>query len=278
MTAFTVTRSPHAQFKTDWRHARRKNTLARVHDLRLIALSLRYSSWSMRPWIVLTHAGANFVTEVVELPGLQRQGEEADSGAGLAYIPATELSERRALGSVTGLFPVLRIGDTAIHESLAICELVAETFPAAGLWPADGLARARARSLCCEMVSGFMSLRGELSCHLFGRVPEFAPSAPTRKEIVRVFEIWSGCLDRSGGPFLFGEFGITDAMYYPVLTRLRTYCVPLAEAVESYARALGNLAAVKQLEKLALSHPRIPIYDEYLTRLGGDPIAGQPAG
>jgi len=232
----------------------------------------------MRPWLALTHAGARFVTEVVELPGLQRQGEDADSGAGLAFISATELAERRALGSISGLFPVLRVGDTAIHESLAICELVAELFPAAGLWPADRLTRARARSLCCEMVSGFTSLRGEMSSHLFGRVRGFAPSAPTRKEIARVFEIWSGCVDRSGGPFLFGAFGIADAMYYPVLTRLRTYGVPLAESVTDYARALENLTAVKQLEAIALTHPRIPIYDDYLTRLGGDPIAGQPAG
>jgi len=228
----------------------------------------------MRPWIVLTHAGANFVTEVVELPGLQRQGEDSAGGAGLAFISATELTERRALGSVTGLFPVLRVGDTTVHESLAICEFVAEMFPGAGLWPTDSLTRARARSLCCEMLSGFMSLRGEMSCHLFGRVPGFAPSAPTRKEIARVFEIWSGCLDRSGGPFLFGDFGIVDAMYYPVLTRLRTYCVPLVERLEDYAGALEDLAAVEQLEATALSHPRIPIYDEYLTRLGGDPVAG----
>src|SRR5690606_8896853 len=173
-------------------------------DLTLTVLSLRYSSWSMRPWIVLTHAGAQFATETVELPHMTRKADEPEE--------TLALGDRRKLGSVHGLFPVLRVGDTPIHESLAICEYVAETFPHAALWPDDALRRAQARAISCEMVSGFRAIRGELSSHLFGRVAGFAPSADARAEIDRVFELLGECLQRSGGPFLFGRFGIADAM------------------------------------------------------------------
>jgi glutathione S-transferase len=220
------------------------NTLLAMPRLKLTVLSLRYSSWSMRPWLVLTHAGAPFDTEAVELAHMQRQGESDGSG-GLTKIEPASLSDRRALGSVHGLFPVLRIDDVPIHESLAICEYAADAFPDAGLWPQDFLSRAQARAISCEMVSGFASMRGELSCHLFGRVPGFTPSASALQDILRIFELWSECLDRSGGPFLFGRFCIADAMYFPVLTRLRTYGVPIAEAVTGYARSLDTLPAVQ---------------------------------
>src|SRR5687767_13539316 len=107
--------------------------------LRLCVLSLRYSSWSMRPWLALRHAGAEFVTDtaVIELgkrnPNDPKDAERERSGA--------ELVERRKIGSVTGLFPVLYAGETPIHESLAICEWVGEAFPAAGLWPDEPLER-----------------------------------------------------------------------------------------------------------------------------------------
>jgi glutathione S-transferase len=118
-----------------------------MSKLTLTVLSLRYSSWSMRPWLALTHAGVKFETETVELPHMQRAGD------------TTSLAQRRAMGSVRGLFPVLRVDGTAIHESLAICEYVADTHAATQLWPADALRRAEARAICSEMVSGFTSMR-----------------------------------------------------------------------------------------------------------------------
>ena len=234
--------------------------------LKLTVLSLRYSSWSMRPWLALTHAGATFDTETVELAHMQKQGVEP-----------TSLSDRRALGSIHGWFPVLRVDGIPIHESLAISEYVAEAFPDAGLWPEDSLSRALARAISCEMVSGFMNMRGELSCHLFGRVPGFAPSSAAHSDISRIFEIWSECLDRSGGPFLFGDFCIADAVYFPVLTRLRTYGVPLPETIMGYERALDTLPAVRKLIELARTEPRTPIYDDYVRGLGGDPDAALAA-
>jgi glutathione S-transferase len=233
-----------------------------MSKLKLTVLSLRYSSWSMRPWLVLYHAGVPYDTETVALPHMSRQSE------------TTSLAERRAMGSVRGLFPVLRVGDTAIHESLAICEYIADAFPEARLWPTEPLQRAAARAICSEMVSGFSAMRNELSCHLFGRVPSFKASEAARTDIERVFEIWSEKLEASGGPFLFGRFTIADAMYFPVLTRFRTYGVDVPRSLAAYTEALEAQPAVRALIAVAATAPRIPVYDDYLRRFGGDPDAG----
>lgn len=223
-------------------------------NLHLTVLSLRYSSWSMRPWLVLTQAGADFACETVMLES----------------FTSTSLTERRSLGSVSGLFPVLRVDGEPIHESLAIAEYVAETFPDARLWPERGLDRARARAITAEMVSDFSALRGELSCHLFGRVRDFTPSPASQANIERVFEIWSECLARSGGPFLFGEVSIADFFYCPVLTRFRTYGIALPDELKAYGDALGTQPAVTALAAKARSEPSMELYDDYIRGLGGE--------
>ena len=232
-----------------------------MSKLELTVLSLRYSSWSMRPWLVLYHTGVPYETETVELPHMLRAGD------------TTSLAQRRAKGSVRGLFPVLRVDGTPIHESLAICEYVADTHPEARLWPEDALRRAEARAICSEMVSGFTSMRGEMSCHWLGRVPNFKPSPAARADVDRVFELWNEKLDRSGGPFLFGHFSIADAMYFPVLTRFRTYGVELPPRLAVYAEALEAHPPVRALLDKARTAPRIPVYDDALRKLGGDPDA-----
>lgn len=228
--------------------------------LKLTVLSLRYSSWSMRPWLALTAAGAKFETETVPLE------------LGTANPPS--LAERRKLGSVRGLFPVLRVDGTPIHESLAICEYVAEAFPQAGLWPADPVRRAEARAISCEMLSGFGDLRREMSCALFARVRNFSPGASAQTDVARVFEIWNEKLERSGGPFLFGKFSVADAMYYPVRTRFRTYGVAIPSSLTAYVEALDAHPAVRALVELARQAPRIAAYDAAMRKLGGEPDAG----
>jgi glutathione S-transferase len=245
--------------------------------LELTVLSLRYSSWSMRPWLALTHAGAEFVTETVALPHMMGQHGRSNGSKEPLRVEPTPLSDRRALGSVSGLFPVLRVDGVPIHESLAICEYVAEAFPDAGLWPESMLERARARAICSEMVSGLTAMRGELSSHLFARVPGFTPSSPVIADVARVFELWNDALARSGGPFLFGRFGIADAMYYPVCTRFRTYGVPVPDELAPYVAALDTAPAVQVLVEVAATAPRIAVYDHYVRRLGGDPDAGLAA-
>lgn len=226
-------------------------------ELKLTVLSLRYSSWSMRPWLVLTHAGARFETTTVELESFE----------------STTLTERRALGSVAGLFPILRVDGNPIHESLAIAEYAAESFPEAHLWPESGFERARARAITCEMVSNFAAIRSEMACHLFGRVPGFVPSEQAVRNIDRVFEIWSECLGRSGGPYLFGRPTIADFFYYPVLTRFHTYGIGIPGDLTGYATAIEGLPTVQALIAKARSEPSLSIYDNYIQKLGGNPIA-----
>lgn len=228
----------------------------------LTVLSLAYSSWSMRAWLTLTQSGIDFSTRTVELPNMKRQGD----GAVLAEVPSGSLEERQQLGSVSGLFPVLQVGETRIHESLAICEFAAENY-APSLWPSDTMARAQARSISCEMLGGFMNLRGELSCNLFGRIRGYQPSSSTEQDLVRIFSIWRECLARWHGPFLFGEFSIADAMYFPVLSRLWTYDVAIPDDLQDYAHNLEQSPAVQALLATAAQAPAIPIYDDYLSSL-----------
>lgn len=240
--------------------------------LRLVVVSLRYSSWSIRPWLVLQHAGASFETETAEVE-LGRQSLATGDDAALAKLARDKVEQRRKQGSVAGLFPVLHVDGVPIHESLAICEYVNEAFPAAQLWPEAVLARARARAISTEMATSFANMRMNMSCHLFGRVPSFRPNGATQRDVDRVFEIWREALERSGGPFLFGRFSIADAMFFPVRTRLRTYGVAVAGDLASYVRALDELPAVRALHEVARSAPAVPAYDAYLRSLGGDPNA-----
>jgi len=215
-----------------------------------------YSSWSMRPWIAMKAAGIGFDEVVIPL-----YTDDADKQKILDYSPA-------------GKVPILIDGGVTIWDSLAILEYLAEKFPDKGFWPADAGTRAHARAICAEMVSGFSAMRNELSCHLFGRVPSFKPSEAARTDIERVFEIWNEKLEASGGPFLFGRFTIADAMYFPVLTRFRTYGIELPRPLVHYAEALEAQPAVQALIAVAATAPRIPVYDDYLRRFGGDPDAG----
>jgi glutathione S-transferase len=243
-----------------------------MSGLRLYVISLRYSSWSMRPWLALTHAGAEFETETAEMQLGKRYPSAPDKAADADA--ARELASRRTKGSVTGLFPVLSVDGCLIHESLAICEWVNEAYPDARLMPENAIERARVRAISCEMLSGFVHMRNHMSCHLFGRAPSFEPDAATQRDIARVFEIWTEALDRSGGPFLFGRFGVADAMYFPVRTRLRTYGVSIPDHLVPYVSALDTLPAVTRLEAVARTAPLVPVYDDYIRSLGGDPAAG----
>lgn len=242
-----------------------------MSSLRLTVLSLRYSSWSMRPWLALRHAGANFITDTVEVDLTKRNPNNPGDAA--AEKAGDTLRARRKIGSVTGLFPVLHVDDVAIHESLAICEWVNEMFPEANLWPTDTLARARARALSCEMVSGFSNIRTHLSSHLFGRALDMKRDAATNAETARVFELWDDALARSGGPFLFGRFSIADCMYYPMRARFRSYGVAIPRGLEAYVAALDAAPAVTALVEIARGAPRISAYDDYMRSVGGDPDA-----
>lgn len=170
-----------------------------------------WSSWSMRPWLVLKRAGADFTETPIAL-----RTEATDA-------------KIRAAGSPSGLVPVLKDGDLVIWDSLAISEYVAEAFPAAGLWPTDRTAKALGRAASAEMHSGFHSLRGELSMDLAKRVVSTLVPA-TEADVRRVVELWLSLLRQFGGPFLLGAtWTIADAFFTPVATRFRTYGVRLSD-------------------------------------------------
>lgn len=211
--------------------------------LRLVCANLNYSSWSVRPWLALKHAGLAFKTHDV---GLRTQDGWKD---------------RILAFSGAGKVPILVDGSLSIHESLAICEYVAELAPAAQLWPEDAKLRARGRAISCEMHSGFAALRGRLGMNLRARTQHTPKSPEIDADIARVLDIWRASLSSSGGPFLLGAFSIADCMFFPVATRFRTYGVPLPEDAQAYSAALFALPQVQELEEIAQGTPAIPLYD-----------------
>ena len=197
-------------------------------SLRLVIANKNYSSWSMRPWVLLTQAGIAF--EEVLLPFAQDNRVEGIE----AYSPTRKV-------------PVLMIDGEPVWDSLAICETVAEMFPDRRLWPADAVARSHARSVCAEMHSGFQELRKNMPMNLRTAHPGKGRTPGSERDIARIVQLWERCRDRFGGsgPLLFGHFTVADAMYAPVATRFRTYGVTLPPVAESYCDALLDLPAVR---------------------------------
>ena len=215
-----------------------------MSELLLVVGNKNYSSWSLRPYLALAQTGAAFRTEVIVLD----QPDTRDRI--LARNPA-------------GKVPVLVDGDLTIWDSLAICEYLAETYPAAKLWPADRVARARARSVAAEMHSGFPALRGAMPMNLRARKPGVGHTPDALADAARVQQVWRECLRASGGPFLFGHFTIADAMFAPVTARFTTYGVPLDAQLAAYVDAVAGLPAYKAWLADALQESwTSPKYDE----------------
>jgi len=201
--------------------------------MELVIGTKKWSSWSLRPWLVLKRSGLPF-TET-EIP-MRRDRETAAAIA--AHSPS-------------GLVPVLKDGDLMIWDSLAISEYVAEKVPS--LWPADPARRAQARSAAAEMHSGFSSLRGECPMDLTAPARAVELSPATHKDIRRIVGLWSDLLKTSGGPFLAGEWSIADAFFTPVAARFRTYGVMLSDfgdagACGEYAERLLETPEFRECE------------------------------
>jgi glutathione S-transferase len=199
-----------------------------VKPLKLAVANKNYSSWSMRPWVLLTQAGIAF--EEIQL-------KFSDDGR----VPGVERY------SPTGQVPVLIVDGEPVWDSLAICEAVAELFPDKRLWPADARARQIARSICAEMHAGFRNLRGAMPMNIRASLPGRGMSPPVQQDIDRIAAIWESCRARcgQGGELLFGQFTVADAFYVPVATRFLTYGVTLPGAAQRYADALLALPAVR---------------------------------
>ena len=196
--------------------------------LRLVIGNKNYSSWSMRPWLALRASNIPFEETFIPL-----------------YTGAPD--KQRILDiSPAGKVPILVDGDVTVWDSLAIIEYLAEKFPDKKLWPEDRAARARARAISAEMHSGFAALRNECGMNLHRPIGAVALSAEAQGNVARVQEIWTECLSRYGGPFLFGAFSGADAMYGPVVHRFRTYAIGVTPVAARYMEAMQGLPAFQE--------------------------------
>jgi glutathione S-transferase len=197
--------------------------------MKLVIGNKNYSSWSLRPWVLLRQAGIEFDEEQLSFnsPTFKRDA--------LAFAP-------------TGKVPVLIDGGLTLWDSLAIAEYVAEKHPDKRLWPGDPALRAEARAICAEMHSGFQALRTNMPMNIAAFLPGLGWNVAVQKDIDRISAIWTGLRSRNaaGGPFLFGHFTVADAYYAPVVSRLNTYRPAVSDAVNAYMRTILALPAMQQ--------------------------------
>jgi glutathione S-transferase len=203
--------------------------------LKLYIGNKNYSSWSMRPWVLLRQADIAF--EEVKL-----RFDSFDSTS----------TFKRAVNSVTpvGKVPVLEDGDLAVWDTLAIAEYLAEKFPSKTLWPARTAARARARSICAEMHSGFGALRSACPMNIEADLAAtgaliWRDKPAVRADVQRIISMWGELLAEHQGQMLFGDFCIADAYFAPVAMRLASYALPVPREISAYIQRLSALPGVK---------------------------------
>jgi glutathione S-transferase len=224
-----------------------------MSDLTLVIGNQNYSSWSMRPWVLLTGLGIAF--REVKL-----------------RFHTDEWRREIERWSPSRMVPVLWRGGEAVWDSLAILEAVHEWYPQHGVWPRDPAARAFARSMCAEMHSGFRDLRSGMPMNIRASLPGRGMSPAAQANIDRIESLWSEARRRfnTQGPFLFGAFGAADAMYAPVVMRFATYAVQLSADSARYCEAVRESPGVRAWIEGALQEKEVVAEDE--------PYAAAPAG
>jgi glutathione S-transferase len=203
--------------------------------LKLYIGNKNYSSWSMRPWVLLKQAGIPFEEVKVRFDSFEAQSTFKQTL--LAITPV-------------GKVPVLLDGDLAVWDTLAIAEYLAEQYPEHQLWPADVKARARARSICAEMHSGFGALRSACPMNIEADLAEtgrlvWRDKAAVRSDVARIVAMWGELLATYQGPLLFGRFSIADAYFAPVAMRLSRYALPVPPEISAYIERLSALPGVQ---------------------------------
>jgi glutathione S-transferase len=195
--------------------------------LQLLIGNKNYSSWSMRPWVLLKHFGIPF--EEIKLR--------------FELAPDSDFYRRLGHFTPTHKVPVLVVDGFPVWDTLAIIETIAELHPDLPIWPADGNSRARARSLACEMHAGFTGLRTHAPMNIEARLPQVGQRIWTeqegvRSDLQRIDAMWQSQLQALGGPFLCGAFSALDAYYAPVAARVRTYGLPMSNTSLHYIERL----------------------------------------
>lgn len=224
--------------------------------LTLYIANKNYSSWSMRPWVLMKQKGIEFNEVMVPID---------------SFDPDSEFKKQLAAVSPVAKAPVLVDGSDGepivIWDSMAIVEYLAERFPSLKLWPEDFRQRAEARCICAEMHSGFQALRSACIMNIDASLSEagaliWRDNAGVRADIARIVQMWQGLLSRHGGPMLFGEFSIADAFYAPVVMRMKTYALPVPDEVKAYMQRVIVLPGVQAWIQEALAEDGFVVVDE----------------
>ena len=220
--------------------------------LQLYIGNKNYSSWSMRPWVLLTQAGIAFDEVMVRFD---------------SFDPGSAFKKTLANATPTGKVPLLVDGDLAVWDTLAIAEYVAEQYPDKQLWPADKAARARARSICAEMHSGFTALRGNCPMNIDANLADtgaliWRDKPAVRADVQRLVDMWSALLAEHRGPLLFGNFTVADAYFAPVCMRLKTYALPVPPAIAAYVDRVCALPGVQAWITQALAEKDFLDFEE----------------
>lgn len=181
--------------------------------------SRNYSSWSLRGWLLCKLAGIDFEVEEVSISDPDNRAEL------LLFAPSV-------------LVPRLIHHGASVWDTLAIAQFLNEEYPEAGMLPEDRIVRAHCRSICGEIHSGFYNLRSALPMNLRAQYKTFRIFGGAQADIDRIQAIWAECLERWGGPFLYGRPTIADAMYAPVCTRFLTYSVPVTDTTKAYCETI----------------------------------------
>jgi glutathione S-transferase len=205
-------------------------------DATLTISSKNYSSWSLRGWLLCKMAGLKFTEEIVD-------SDDPDTRQELLLLSPSVLVPRLTHGKVT------------VWDTLAIAEYLAEIAPKAGLLPADQVVRAHCRAVSGEIHSGFYNLRSALPMNLKARHEAFKMFSGARPDVERIKAIWTECLDTYGGPYLFGDLTMADAMYAPVCTRFRTYAVELEPDLAAYCETIFAWPLMQEWTEGALAEP-----------------------
>ncbi len=224
--------------------------------LKLYIGNKNYSSWSMRPWVLLKQSGIPFEEVMARFD---------------SFAPGSQFKQLVAPVNPVGKVPALVdhsvAGGLAVWDTLAIAEYLAEKFPEKQLWPSDVAARARARSVCAEMHSGFAALRSHCGMNIEASLPQIGQlvwrdQSAVRADVERIVAMWSELLQIHGGPMLFGDFSIADAYFAPVVTRLKTYALPVPTLIGDYVDRVLALSGVQAWMADALAEKDFVVFDE----------------
>lgn len=215
-----------------------------------------YSSWSMRPWVLMKQAGIDFEEVMVRFD---------------EFTEGSNFKNTMAPLSPTALVPLLADGEIKVWDTLSIVEYLAETYPEKKIWPADKAQRAHARSVCAEMHAGFRALRGactmniEADLSLQGAII-WRDNAAVRAEVQRIVDMWGELLAANAGShsdgMLFGRFSAADAYYAPVVMRFARYALPVPEAIRAYMQRVQALPGIKAWIDAALLEKDFVVMDE----------------